>query len=200
MIYYAPFPVAENLVVDECAGIRRSVAQYVFQVTSLVAGDVQDAVMQVHGRVTGLHRTVDIVAFGILSYGVVTQVERYHLSVAEDVLYDMQGTVFCLLRIFFGIGVTLCLVYFRHAHTDGKLFATLGTLEDKLLAVFVFRFVKDYVIIAFWATYALHVNILFGYCENSFKLTDRLADVVVNPVQVYQKRSLALQKDVPNWL
>ena len=88
----AAFAVAKDYVVDESAGVARTVAQDVFQVALLVAAYVDDAVGEVYRRVVGLDRSVDAACLMVAAYHVVAHTQRQLLLEVENILDDNDAS------------------------------------------------------------------------------------------------------------
>ncbi len=82
------FPVSEDLVIDEGAGIAGTVPEDIFKVAPLVTADVEGAVVDVDARVVGLDGSVCLAALHVSANHVVTHLQRDDLLVVEHVLND----------------------------------------------------------------------------------------------------------------
>lgn len=132
------FSVAENHVSDEGASVAWSVGKYVFEIAVLVAGNINVAMTVVNAWVGSFDRHGCLCALAILTDNVPAHSEREKLLEMELVFNDkqMRHRLFLLLH---------------HANANAKLVVALRTLEDKLLAFSVFRFVEGQSLITFWA-------------------------------------------------
>ena len=131
-----PFTTLDFHIIDEGAGIAVVVAKGVAEVATLVAADVDGAVVQVNAGVNGLERRIDGVALLVTANDVVAHMKRNDLFVVENILNNndaaARGFIHCSLAIVcvqLGILVFLCVLQLRHTDADAELLATLVTLE-----------------------------------------------------------------------
>ena len=87
---HPPFTVAEDFIVDESAGVRRSVAQHIPQPPVLVAADGDGAVRHVHAGVDRLYRAVDGVSFHVAADDILSHLQRDDLPEMKYILDDVQ--------------------------------------------------------------------------------------------------------------
>src|SRR5574344_21553 len=101
VFYHSSFFVAKYLVIDESAGVARTVSECVFQLALLVAAHCYCAVVDVDTRVAGFDRSVGLAALHVSADDIVSHLQRDHLLVVEYILdyHNRTDTV--------GIGVLI---------------------------------------------------------------------------------------------
>jgi hypothetical protein len=74
----------------------------------------------------------------------------------ETVFYYHDGAAAFFVSLLVWVLVFLAVMEFAHSDSYAELFVTFRTLKDKLLAFFIFGFIKNDVIITLRTTNAFH--------------------------------------------
>ena len=153
----ASFAITENLIVDKCSGVARTVAKHIFQLASLVAADVDDAMGDVN---TGVHRfdgAVDTAVFLITTDDVVAHAQRDDLLEVEDVLDDDNRAAAVGIGLLVWVHVVaLGVAKLRDTDANAELLSAIGTLKHQRLTRLVERFIKNRELVALRAANSLH--------------------------------------------
>ncbi len=125
------FPVAQNAVLQECAGQAGEVPQGITYLTRGFFPDGNDAVASVHAAVVGINRNGYVVTGIVSANYVVTLLKGKTLAEPEHVLHNGDGAESQVIDLFLAVCVFLCGCQFAGTYAYAELLAAVFTLKHK---------------------------------------------------------------------